>query len=383
MKSAMENLKATLRQLGFDERIDFKVELAIGKKLPSFTVPYRIDMDRDIVFFDLCFKKIKKTHDYQLDKCDTYLLRKIDIPAIKIDGVDLAELEKRLRIIKREQVTTLSQPITDELYISIFQDLTTLRKTSVGYQVADLFAVRYLPEFLWSEELIGRMAYNTLVERYFIRQAFDAKAITSAAECGLALSREMDGRTPKFEDVAQEMNPGDQERKYLVTALAMDVKKRKKVTILGSKTFSAAEEAAALLTGMDHRLFDKAFIRQHTNKFKWALEEVSLLKEESRKPLVTLRSISLIPTTPGRGDVKRGVALAIYHPELGKVEFMRELFPATKVLASQEEISRMEQTLSQLGLVSQEKKISTKVIPALGGMTTKRKMNRGGRKPGS
>lgn len=377
-KSEMDKLKAALRQLGFDERIDFLIETGIRKRQPSFTVPYRIDMGKDVFLFDLEFLRIKKSHNYQLDKCTATLLRKIDIPNMKIEGIDLVDLEKRLKVIKRELAPEPSQPITDELYLSIFQDITALRKSPSGDQVADLFSIRYMPENFWPTAAVGRMGYDNLMDRYFVRQTFDAKAITSAADCCTLLIGEMDEKVPVHKDYTAALTAADATKRYIVTAIAIDVKTGNKLTLKSNKPFASAKEIATLLSSLDPRFFDKGFIRQHADRLKFSLKEITLLDEPSKSPMMSLRLIghTSIPIE------RPAVVIAFHHPEIGPVEFLQPAFNKAATVASNAVITRMQQTLSQLGLVSQKKEISTRVIPPPKRRVSTGKRPRGGKKPG-
>lgn len=374
----MDKLKAALRQLGFDERIDFLIEEGIRKRLPSFTVPYRIDIGKDVVLLDLEFLRIKKAHNYQLDKCATTLFRKIDIPNEKIGGIDLVDLEKRLKLIKREQVPEPSQPITDELYLSIFQDITVMRKSPGGDQVANLFSIRYLPEYLWPPPAVGRMGYNNLMDRYYVCQTIGAKAITSTVDCCILLSREMDEKMPVFKNTTEELGSAVTANQYTVTAIVIDAKTGNKLTIKSNKPFASAQEIASLLTDLDLRFFDRNFIRQHADRLKWSLQQIALVEKQSGSPIMSLREIR----TTSILIEKPTIAIAIHHPVIGPVEFIQPTINTPATVASHTEITRMQQMLSQLGLVANKKEITTKVIPRPKNRASSGRRPRGGQKPG-
>lgn len=92
-------LKSRLLSLGFPDGLERGLRAHICLQLEAFTLQYRRHREGDVVSVSLHFQREADTPDYQCRYYDACLRKRVDIPALLLQGVDTEDLVQRMQAV--------------------------------------------------------------------------------------------------------------------------------------------------------------------------------------------------------------------------------------------------------------------------------------------
>jgi hypothetical protein len=151
----IEALKARLLSLGFPSGCErgLRAQICFGRE--AFTLPFRQQRDGDILLVQLHFQKEADTQEYHCLYYDACLQKRIDLPAVRINEIEVAALELKMADVAWYEPAfpingvdwaPPADPPTwqrEEAIEGIIADLNQLAQTEEGAAMADRLKLKF------------------------------------------------------------------------------------------------------------------------------------------------------------------------------------------------------------------------------------------------
>ena len=176
----ISTLSNSLQALGFDNTINQELVKNISFKLPNFIINQRITKGNDVINCHLAFEVNGNGDSYSCLYYDAILRKEIEMPDVKIDEIEVKQLDKRMAEIKWRNIFSDNEHKKweiedngtwweDEKIENIVTDLHDLESLEEGKEIANRLKVKH-----WCDTPIEEMISNlsSLRSKFEISQRF-------------------------------------------------------------------------------------------------------------------------------------------------------------------------------------------------------------------
>jgi hypothetical protein len=102
-------LSNSLQALGFEDTINQELVKNISSKAPNFIINQRIAMGNDVINCHLAFEVNDNGDSYSCLYYDAVLRKEIEMPDVKINEIEIKQLDKRMAEIKWRNIFSYNE----------------------------------------------------------------------------------------------------------------------------------------------------------------------------------------------------------------------------------------------------------------------------------
>jgi hypothetical protein len=355
--SNVDELKMQLRELGFDSRVDAKLESAIKDGIPHFTLIYKDELKEKGLYYHIYFSEKGKRDGYQITRFAIFLERQIILSHAFINGINTAALEDKLSGF---DWSACRRSRDEHAVVESFRnELTILSKTEQGRKAGELLIAKYWPTDILTPLRGRNLTFDALRNTFCLYKVSPANGSWSASRAYDLIKSRMDDFS-LLKDIHN-------------CALAIEaqmVNTHANVTGRSNIVFETIQDAFFNLQAIDFRLFDRDFIVQ--NKLPCQLKKLNLV--DTFDNVVIASKIIEFKTNPSPQETPFTITYEVNDDKSYPLDFIKEVWPDFKKSVQKQSMYEIKYFLSTYNLSGHQEKsaqeVKAKTILKKGGRHT-------------